>query len=434
MTGGRDLRGDAQIQRRICDNSGLTVHQDAAGESVHRALEIAGQPDLVVDALFGTGLTRPLEGSFASLVEALNAVSSPCVAVDLPSGLNGSSHQVMGPGVQADLTVTFAAPKIAHILLPAAASVGEVVVADLGIPADLIAQAAGDLYLSTDEDFAGCLAPRSRTGHKGDYGHAVVLGGSLGKAGAVILAARAAVRSGAGLVTAAVPAPLTPTVDLGSVESMTLSLPSLEPGRLATAAAEEVAAFLGDKAAVAIGPGLGIDEETVAAVRKVVVASEIPVVLDADGLNAFADAVELLAECPGPLVLTPHPGELARLLGSSVAEIQADRLANARAAARVTGAIVVLKGAQTLVAEPSGRVVVNATGNPGMASGGTGDVLTGLLVGLLAQGVAPATAARIGVWTHGLAGDRVRQRQGELGLSAGDVVDELPLVLRELEV
>ena len=433
VTGGRGLRGDAEVQLQICRKAGLAIHEDQGEESIFAAVDLVSGADLVVDAVFGTGLTRPLEGMFARLVEAINMLPIPCVAVDLPSGLNGSSHGVMGPHVQADLTVTFGAPKVPHVLLPAAGSVGQVVVADLGIPPGLIAEAAGDLHLLTEEDLSGYLAPRPAASHKGDFGHALIVAGSVGKSGAAILAARAAVRSGAGLVTVAAPEPIVQTVELGSLESMTLPLAVGDGGGLDPRTVDEILDFSRDKRALAVGPGLGIHDSTAAAVRAIVAGCDLPLVLDADGLNAFEGAIDDLSAAACTRVLTPHPGELARMVGQSVSEIQADRVLSVRDAARRSGAVVVLKGAQTLVASPSGGVYINATGNPGMASGGTGDVLTGILVGLLAQGLDAMSAACLSVWVHGAAGDGALEGRGTLALTAGDVLTALPAALQELQ-
>jgi ADP-dependent NAD(P)H-hydrate dehydratase / NAD(P)H-hydrate epimerase len=431
---GREARGDAGTQLAICRRMGLPI---AELGDLADALAAAREADLIVDALFGTGIGRPLTGSLAALVEGLNDLPMPRVAVDIPSGLHGSRPEIFGPHVLADLTVTFAAPKIAHVFPPAAGAVGELVVADLGIPARLAERAEGDLHLSTAEELAPLVPERAADGHKGDYGHAVVVAGSPGKAGAAILAARAAVRAGAGLVTAAVPEPILPTVDLGSVESMTFALPAGPAGQLAAAAVDRLLAFAQGKSALALGPGLGQEEETAAAIRRLVLAAPLPLVLDADGVNAFAGrAGELAGRAKEgrATVLTPHPGEMGRLLGIPTREVQADRAATARRAARETGAVVVLKGHLTLIAVPGepGEVHVNPTGNPAMATGGTGDVLTGMLAGLLAQGLPAAEAARLAVYLHGLAGDLAAERLGGRGLAAGDLIEALPVAFRRL--
>ncbi len=465
--GERPLAGDAGVQLAVCRRLELTIHELApdgdaaeAEAGLAAALEAAGRHDLVIDALFGTGLARPLAGWFARLVEGLNEVPRPRVAVDIPSGLSGSSAEPPGPHLLADLTVTFAAPKVAHVFPPAADAAGELVVTDLGFPRRLVDEAAGDLHLLVGEELSGLLPPRARDSHKGDYGHLLLVAGSPGKAGAAVLAARAAVRAGAGLVTAAVPEPILQIVHLGSIESMVLPLPagsagSVGPPRehgagdagsghgaghsaagdhrvLTAAAAEQVLEAAAGKSALAVGPGLGQDAGTVAAIRRLAAAAELPLVLDADGINAFAGRPEELAARRAPTVLTPHPGELGRLLGISTAEVQADRPAAARRAAAATGAIVVLKGSLTLIAAPGGGLYVNPTGNPGMASGGTGDVLTGILGGLLAQRLEPLDAACLAVYLHGLAGDLALARLRGPALAAEDLIVSLPAAFGDL--
>jgi ADP-dependent NAD(P)H-hydrate dehydratase / NAD(P)H-hydrate epimerase len=421
--GGRSLSGDAKRQLGICRAMGLEAVEIGDREGLEAAVAAAGRCDVLVDALFGTGLGRPLEGFFAAAVEGINSVPRPVVAVDLPSGLDASSPQPPGPHVAADLTVTFAAPKVAHVLPPAAASVGELVVVDLGIPNCLIEEASGGLRLLLGDALAASLTLRRPEAHKGDFGHLLLVAGGPGTAGAVVLAARAAVRAGTGLVTAAVPAPLASTVDLGSLESMTLALASDSEGRLSGAAVEQVAKAAAGKTAVAMGPGTGAQGETGETLRRIALDLELPMLLDADAINAFADRVSELRRRSAATVLTPHPGELRRLMGWRREKVMEDRLGAALEAAEATGAVMVLKGHRTLVASPHGEVGICPTGNPGMATGGTGDVLTGVIGGLLAQGIDPWDAAAIGVYVHGLAGDLAATGAGEIGLAASDLLN-----------
>ncbi|HEV2856703.1 MAG TPA: NAD(P)H-hydrate dehydratase [Thermoanaerobaculia bacterium] len=435
VTGGRELSADAGVQLGICRKAELPVLEIGSADVLDAAFDAAAECDVLVDALFGTGLARPLEGLFALVVDAINALPAPCVAVDLPSGLSGSESQPIGPHVEADLTVTFAAPKVAHVFPPAADAVGEMVVTDLGIPprlVDDVEEEDGDLHLLIGEELADLVPEREPGSHKGDYGHALIVAGSPGKAGAAILAARAAVRAGAGLVTVGVPEPILQTVDLGSIESMTLGLPAGASGQLLDEAAEAVLDAAEGKAVLALGPGLGQEPATVAAIRRIVLGCPLPLVLDADGLNAFAGHAGDLAARRVETVLTPHPGELGRLLGVSTAQIQEDRVAAARGAAEETGAIVVLKGHLSLIALGT-AVFVNPTGNPGMATGGSGDVLTGLIAGLLAQGLDALDATVLAVYLHGLAGDLAAGRLGETALAAGDLIEVLPAAFAALK-
>ena len=434
-TGGRTLSDDAEVQLGICRKAELPVLEITSEERLGLSLEAAAECDVVVDALFGTGLARPLEGLFAQVVDAINHLPAPCVAVDLPSGLSASESQPIGPHVTADLTVTFAAPKVAHVFPPAADAVGEMVVTDLGIPprlVDDVEEDDGDLHLLMGEELADLLPEREPGSHKGDYGHALIVAGSPGKAGAAILAARAAVRAGAGLVTVGVPEPILQTVDLGSIESMTLGLPAVASGQIAEAAVGTVLDDAEGKAVLALGPGLGQEPETQTAIRRLVLECPLPVVIDADGLNAFTGHAGDLSSRRAETVLTPHPGELGRLLGVSTAQIQEDRVAAARGAAEETGAIVVLKGHLSLVASGT-AVFVNPTGNPGMATGGSGDVLTGLIAGLIAQGLDALDATVLAVYLHGLAGDLAASRIGEIALAAGDLIEILPAAFAALK-
>jgi len=441
--GGRETRGDAATQLAICRAMGpalVPLHAIAAEGSLEEAVAAAREADLVVDALFGTGLGRPLDGQAAELVEGLNGVATPRLAVDLPSGLGGNRTKPFGPHLVADVTVTFGTPKPAQIFTPAAEAVGELVVADLGIPQELMdrdwsdvpGEEAGPLYLNLAEELGGFLTPRRAETHKGTYGHLLIAAGSVGAAGAVVLAARSAVRSGAGLVTAAVPEPIVQTVDGGSIESMSLALPAGEDGRVGAGAAAAVLRAAAERTALALGPGMGQTDVVAGEVRRMALECPLPLVLDADGVNAFAGRAGDLRARRAETVLTPHPGEAGRLLGVSTAEVVGDRLAAVRRAAAETGAVVVLKGHQSLVGTPEGAVWVNLTGNPGMASGGTGDVLTGLIGSLLAQGFEALEAARLGVWLHGRAGDLAVEGVGEMGLAAGDLVEGLPGVIEEL--
>ncbi|HEX6202333.1 MAG TPA: NAD(P)H-hydrate dehydratase [Thermoanaerobaculia bacterium] len=439
-TGGRELSGDAAAQLRVCEFQGVEV-LDLDEEALATAAAEAATADLVLDALFGTGLGRPLAGLFAAVVDLLDDLPVPILAVDLPSGLAGGRAEPIGPHVVADATVTFAAPKPAHVLSPAAGFCGELLVADLGIPPALVEDADeedGPLHLLRGPEVAAWLPEREPASHKGDYGHLLVVAGSLGKGGAAVMAARAAVRAGAGLVTAAVPEAVLPIVQGGCVEAMGVPLPAGEDGSIGADAAPAILAAARGKDAVALGPGLGQGEAAAAAIRQAVLALELPLVLDADGLNAFAGRAAELRDRRAFTVLTPHPGELGRLLDTSAAEVQADRLAAARRAAAATGAVVVLKGHQTLIAEPPaadgtpGAVWITPTGNPGMASGGSGDVLTGVLGALVAwlgPGLEPVA---LGTFVHGLAGDLAAAAVGETSLAAGDLVASLPAAFRHL--
>jgi hydroxyethylthiazole kinase-like uncharacterized protein yjeF len=352
------------------------------------------------------------------------------VAVDLPSGLPSDGGALDWPAVTATVTVTFAAPKRGHVLPPACAHVGELVVADIGIGAGSLAAASPSLFLLDDADAAAAFPRRRRGAHKGDFGHVLIVAGSLGKAGAAVLAAGGALRSGCGLVTVAVPEPCLPVVAAARAEAMTEPLLATAAGGLDEAALGRLVELAASRDAVVLGPGLGQDPSTRALVRAFVRACPVPLVVDADGLNALAGDLGALRR-EAPTILTPHPGEMARLTGRRTEDIQRQRPESAIGLARETGAIVVLKGERTLVAEPTGRAAIAAVGNPGLATGGTGDVLAGVVGSLLARHGALLSAAAA-VVAHGRAGDIAARERGEEGLTAGDVVAALPAAIESL--
>ncbi len=430
-TFGRALTNDCARQLEICQAMELAIVE--LGDDWRASAAPATGADLAVDALFGTGLERPLKAPYAELVDWINALDLPRLAVDLPSGLDAGQAHPIGPAIRADATVTFAAPKIAHLLLPAAEWVGELSVADLGVPFDLSPCAEGDLSVATADELASGLVDRPPGAHKGEFGHLLLVAGSRGKAGAAILAASGAVRGGAGLVSVATVESAWAALASAVPEAMSLALAEDASGGVALAALAELLAAARARDVLAVGPGLGSSTETQKLIRALVLeAGEVPLVLDADGLNAFAGEIGALAGRRAATILTPHPGELGRLLGCSAAEIEADRLASVRRAAELSGAIVVLKGGRSLIALPGGEVTINTTGNAGMASGGSGDVLTGLLGARLAQGDDPAFAARLAVHLHGLAGDLAVAAGFTPAVPAGVLADHLHLAHQRL--
>jgi NAD(P)H-hydrate epimerase len=426
---GRPLADDCRTQLDVVRRQGLPVEELEESDLAELG-GLARGVDLLVDALFGTGLARPLAPPFDALVSALDLLPLPRLAIDLPSGLDASRAEPPGVALRADLTVTFVAPKVAHVLEPAAGWVGELAVADLGVPLETEVEGPA-LELIDAELAASWIAPRARGAHKGDFGHALLVAGSFARTGAAILAARAAVRAGAGLVTVALPRSAAGTLIAGSPEAMTVPLAENAAGEATAAAQATIVAALAGKTALAIGPGVGTSGESGELIRGVALACEAPLLIDADGLTAFAGRAAELAARRAPTVLTPHPGELARLLAIDKSEIAADRPA-ARRAAAATGAVVLLKGRRTVIAEPGGDAAVNPTGTPAMASGGSGDVLTGVVVGLLAQGVDPFVAACLGAYWHGLAGELAEEELGGPAVPAATLAEFLPRAFRRL--
>lgn len=417
--------GDAAAMLAIFERSGGNVVAAPDPAALAAALS-AADCRLCVDALLGTGCTRAPEGVVADAVAWLNRQTAPVVAVDLPSGVDAGSGRIPGSAVRATLTVTFAFAKVGLVSYPGAGLAGEVVTVPIGIPHEVAAAAPADYLLIDRFEARALLPPRPVDGHKGSFGHLLVVAGSPGKSGAAVMTATAGLRAGAGLVTLACPAGLQVIAATQLLEVMTAPLAEVG-GAVSLQAMSELLALSDGKQALALGPGLGSGDETTALVRRLLKESPLPAVIDADGLNALAGHLDVLAQRRGrPTVLTPHPGEMARLSGQPVAAIQADRIAAARDFAVTHGVVLVLKGARTVTAGPDGRVRINASGHAGMASGGMGDVLTGLIGGLLAQGMAAGDAAALGVFLHGLAGDRLYDRYGDAGLLAGDLLGELP--------
>jgi hydroxyethylthiazole kinase-like uncharacterized protein yjeF len=405
--------------------------------------EELGGADLIVDALLGTGLRGPVEGLLGSVIADVNAARTQngargrdsktfVVSVDMPSGLSSDAQDFGGPVVHADFTVTLTAPKLGQMVSPRASSCGVLVVRNIGTPPELL---ESDPHLKMHwlepGEFRGLPLARDPAAHKGSYGHALIVAGSLGKSGAAVLAGRGALRSGAGLVTVATPLEVLPTLAAGAPEMMTVPLAATDAGTASLRNLDyaRFADMARDKSVVAIGPGLSTHNETQQFIHTIVAGTELPIILDADGLNAYAGMADHLNQRQAPvLALTPHPGEMARLLGVTTNDVQARRLDVALEAAGRWRAHVILKGFHTVLATPSGNAYFNTTGNPGMATGGTGDALTGILAGLTAQfgtGDWPRVLG-LGVYLHGLAGDIAASRVGEAPLIASDLIEAIP--------
>ena len=436
-----DVKGDARLHLGAYERSGGTLTEIPDVQAWQGVRERLSQVDLVVDALLGTGLESEPAGAIGAAVADLakrgTPPQPPVVAVDMPSGLPSDTGDVAWPTVRATCTVTFAAPKRGHVLPPACDLVGDLEVVDIGIPPSALASAA-PLFLIEAADVLDVLPPRARGSHKGDYGHVLVIGGSVGKTGAAALCAAGALRAGAGLVTIATPAPaLGLLVAAARAEAMTEALPLTEGGALGKEAVDRALALAETRDAVVLGPGLGQGSDVRAFVREILARCPRAIVVDADGLNAAARG-RGDAGAPSPLrreaptVVTPHPGEMGRLVGSNAAEVQRRRLETARAFAVEAGAVTVLKGQRTVVADGEGRMAVNPTGNPGMATGGTGDVLAGIVAAFLARGTPAWKAAVAAVFLHGRAGDVAAARHGEESMLAGDLAEAVPDAIRGL--
>ncbi len=416
-----DVRGDARVNLEILGRLGLPVVEIAGQQEWELHSSEIARCGLIVDALFGTGLRTPLSGLLETIVDDINGMSVPVVSVDVPSGMSADTNEEIGPAIAATLTVTLAAPKLPLVLPPARLKVGELAIADIGIPMEVIEALEGPrLELLTREGVRALVPTRREDAHKGSFGHVLVVAGSRGKSGAAHLSAVGALRSGAGLVTVATPDSSQPVVAALGAEYMTLPLPETPAG---TVSGEAVDVLLSaPKSVIAAGPGLGSGEGVRSLLMALVPHRDVPLVLDADALNAFeVDPARLTVGDGPPIIVTPHPGEMARLLGVSAAEVQAHRLDSARALATSRGLVVVLKGHRTIIAAPDGTAFINPTGNPGMATGGTGDVLTGMIAAWLAQLGDPISACILGVYLHGAAGDLAADDEGQASMTAGDL-------------
>jgi len=390
------------------------------------------QADVIVDAMLGTGLRSDVAGVYLEVIQLVNASGRPILSVDIPSGIHGTTGRILGDAIRAYITVTFAFAKLGHVLYPGAEHTGRLVIADIGIPRKVMDSASGYEFLN-DEIICPMLHRRDRRAHKGHFGHCLIIAGSTGKTGAAALCTNSAVRAGSGLVTLAVAESLHSIMEIKTTEAMTVPLPDSGNGHLTSSAFTAIEKLLDGKDAVALGPGLDRRPGTTALVQKLIETVTVPLVIDADALNALAEDLTVLRRKKSAnVILTPHPGEMGRLLGTSIPDVEAIRISVAQEFARNYGIYLVLKGARTIIASPNGTAAINSTGNPGMATGGMGDVLTGIIASLLGQGYTGGDACRLGVFIHGYAADMVAQDKGEIGINAGDVQEMLPYAYNKL--
>jgi hydroxyethylthiazole kinase-like uncharacterized protein yjeF len=419
------LTGDAAANRKMLEVCGCPVVRELPDD--------AYLATIVVDAVLGTGLNGPAKGPALDAIRLINErfPLAKKVSIDIPSGLPTEGAHPCGEFVRADYTVTFTAPKQSQCLSPVYEHVGALAVMPIGSPAELF-EANPDyrLNLTTEEDLRSLFAPRPANSNKGMYGHVLVLGGSFGKSGAPAMAGFAAYRSGAGLVTVAVPKSALPMVAAFRPELMTEPMEETPTGRFSFVNLDRILKQLERMTVLAIGPGLGTEEETVRLVRHIYEHAELPCVVDADALNALAGSLPKTTQIR---ILTPHPGEMGRLVGKSTKEIQADRLGIAQQFAQDANATVVLKGDRTIIAFPDGETWVNPTGSPALATGGTGDILTGMIAGLVAQHPGDWRRATVAaVWLHGRCGYLAGRQWGVEAALATDILDFLPQAIHEL--
>lgn len=427
-----DVTGDARVNLEAFSGAGGQVHppNDLTGKRLEKELAKA---HFVVDALFGTGLNQPLRDPAADWVKKVSQARRPVVSVDIASGINADTGDAPGEAIEADLTVTFACPKRGHFQGAGADHTGDLLVADIGIPKQVVDAAQLPVALITPEEARALLPERRNTAHKGSFGHVLVAGGSLGMTGAATLAAKGSQAVGAGLVTVACPEGLNDILEVKLTEVMTLPVTETARHSFSPKGVDTLLAAARERSVTVLGPGISGHPETGEMVRRFTLGHDGPLVLDADGLNAWAGHMDDFPKRPVPTVLTPHPGEMARLTGMKVPDVQADRIEAAMKFARTYDVTLVLKGAHTVVADPYGLTWVNSTGSPALATGGTGDVLAGMIGGLVAQQLSAVDACVLAVFLHGLAADLWTGDNGPVGLTASAVAARVPAAWSRLE-
>jgi NAD(P)H-hydrate epimerase len=426
------IKGDAAANLKLLDAMGVPVVELADTAAFESRKSLMRHQHTWIDAILGTGLTSEVRGFFRTAIDFINRQHRPVFAVDIASGLNADTGQVCRVCIQATATSTFGFAKVGHLCYPGRTLTGQLKIIDIGIPPHVAAMIGCRQQLITPVTMKKEMPQRSAAAHKGRTGHLLILAGSPGKTGAAAMTAIAAMRAGAGLVTLGIPKSLNPVLETMVTEAMTVGMPETAEGALDESAHEAVISLIKGKHCLAMGPGIGTHESTGRLVVRLIQESPATMVIDADGLNLIAAEPSVLIKRRSPLVLTPHPGEMARLSGYSTADIQKDRVGHARSFAERHQVHIVLKGAATVVARPDGTVFVNSTGNPGMATGGMGDVLTGLIAGLITQGMEAGAAAQTGVYLHGLAADRRAQNKAPVGYLASEVMNTLPEAMDEL--
>ncbi len=427
------MKGDAGLNAAILIKMDIPVHVISSAAdlaSFHQALE--GNP-IVIDGMFGTGFRGGLTDTILSIVRAVNKSRCSVISVDIPSGVDGETGQIRSGCVMADVTVTFGFPKTGLLQYPGAKAVGHLIVADISIPRNIETGPGPGIVLLTEELVSKIIPRREPDAHKGSCGKVAIIGGSEGMSGAVVLCTLGSLKSGAGLVKAGLPGMVNYVLENCVTEAISVPLGKGACLGLQEGAKDRLTEMLSWADAVAVGPGMGVKDSSMEFLEYLLTKAETPLVLDADALNCISHNIELLGKVTAPVIITPHPGEMSRLTGMETKEIQYDRLNVAKTFAEKWGVIIVLKGANSVIAHPSGDIYINTSGNPGMASGGMGDVLTGIIASFMAQGAAPVEAACAAVYTHGRAGDALAGERGTQGIMATDLADYIPGAIRDIK-
>jgi NAD(P)H-hydrate epimerase len=425
------LKSDARINADIAFKMGIPIHE-VTDKNLNAQSHLIRHCHIIVDALFGTGLSKPAGGLYEKVIKKINTAKKYVFAVDIPSGIDSDSGHLIGPHIKANVTAALALLKRSHLLFPAADSMGEVQILDISIPHEAIEKQNIPVAWLEFDDIQSLIPQRSANTHKGEYGHTLVLAGSKGKGGAAGLTGLAALRTGAGLVTLAVPESCHQALEFNPLETMTVALPETKSGCVSTKAIDIILEGLKGKNALAIGPGLSTDKETVQLLEALLPQVECPLVIDADGINALGKSGKLIDQIRAETVLTPHPKEMSHLSGWSVKDILNQRIERASKYAQEHDVTLLLKGARTVVAYADGTVLINPTGNPGMATAGSGDVLTGLIAGLISQGLSAPSATSVGAFIHGMAGDIYVEANHEAPLIASDLLDKIPEAIKRI--
>lgn len=427
------LKGPAKINfnkiKKIKKIKKIVVHK-ACNKEQFEKIKSAFDVPVILDCILGTGLKNEVRGYLREVIDYINTLTSVVISVDIPSGMDGNTGA--GNAIRAFATLTLGLPKTGLLKPANVDTVGFLNVVDIGIPKELVRDANSSINYMCADDFAGLIPKRKPSGHKGKFGHVLVIAGSPRYTGAAELCVRGALRSGAGLVTLGATNGLRPVYQTKFTEAMTLGLPETEDGALSYEAHPYILKFIENVDSVAIGPGLGRHPDTLKLIKKIISESRKPVVADADAIHAIAEEPLVLRKAHAPIIITPHPGEMADLLHMQVKNVLNEKLTITRELAGKYGITVVLKGFHTAVAESDKKIYINSSGNPGMSSGGMGDVLTGIIASFLAQGINTLNSSRLGVFIHGAAGDLVSSEKGEIGVLASDLIEKLPCVLNRI--
>jgi len=424
------LKDDARTNYNIAEKlqiPKIILNKDALIDD--QIATLIEKSDLIVDAIFGTGLSKPVSGIFNDLIDLINFYGKYILAIDIPSGIDSETGAIMGNAVKAHKTVTLALPKIGLYVYPGTEYVGELVIADIGIPKEVIDHAQLKMNVLREEEVNSFIPPRFPRSNKGTYGRVQVMAGSKGMTGAAALTCQGAFRSGAGLVSLGVPESITDILQEKLTEVITVAVHD-EDGKFCRESFDDIKPYLKKATVIAAGPGIGQGPQVTEFMRRLIKHARIPLVIDADGINAIAKNIDMLRNLKVPVVLTPHPGEMGRLINKSTEEVLANPIDTVREFCHKWHVILVLKDAKTIIGDPDGQIYINLTGNPGMSTAGAGDVLTGIIAGLIGQGLNPYKAAILGTFIHGKAGDLAAADLGQHGMLAGDICNYVPKAMK----